>query len=101
MIPTETGKSANPIIAWYFDLCKTIKDNWNNIDKIVWDSNTSYLTTSMIIPRWENKNERIISMNSYDKEECEEVLILEKQIWNHLEAWLISHALPYYRYRRR
>lgn len=35
----------------------------------------------MIIPRWENHNERIISMESYDKEEWEELFLLEKQLW--------------------
>lgn len=64
----------------YLDLCRSIKQNWNKIDDSIGKDNDKYIETSMIIPKSDNKNKRLISIELYDKNIEEEYLFLDKQL---------------------
>jgi hypothetical protein len=61
----------------YFRLTKEITNNWEKINKQF--SHTYYTDKSMIRPKLNNKNLRLVSMASYDKDPDSEQLQLEKQ----------------------
>lgn len=60
----------------YINLCKCLRNNWNEIVKIFTDD---YSDTSMLTPKDDNKNQRIFSMGSYDKNPIENSLLIKKQ----------------------
>ena len=62
----------------YIRLCNEIKTNWKNFfDKI--GEVADYQKRSMIIPKPNNLNERLVSMLSYNKNKKEKFITLEKQ----------------------
>lgn len=62
----------------YYRLCKQIRDNWQQIESTI-NSLVKYKEISMIRPKDDNKNKRLISMDSYDQCKDKEKLELEKQ----------------------
>lgn len=92
----------------YFRLCEEIKTNWREIIKKIGEID-DYVGTSMVIPKPNNLNHRLISMKSYDKRDDEKFLILDKSfgkkylvhldiancypsIYSHSVAWaLVGH----------
>lgn len=63
----------------HYKLCKTISDNWQKIDTrigVVKD----YNDRSMVIPKADNKNNRLISLQSYDANENGQQIYFKKQI---------------------
>ena len=76
-----------PHIIPYFMLCKEIELNWNNISNSFGDLD-DYQNRSMIIPKPNNLNNRLISMLSYERRKDEKFLILDKSF----EAKYFVHA---------
>lgn len=66
-----------PHPAPYYNLCFKIKENWDNISKS-FGSYDDYRNTSMIIPKPNNLNKRLVTMLSYDRIKDEKFLILDK-----------------------
>lgn len=66
-----------PHPAPYYNLSKEIKNNWEEISKSfgLYDD---YKNTSMIIPKPNNLNKRLVTMLSYDRIKDEKFLILDK-----------------------
>lgn len=62
----------------YARLCEHIKGNWKEIIKKIGEVN-DYDTRSMVIPKPNNLNNRLISMLSYNKRDDETMLRLDKQ----------------------
>ena len=61
----------------YFRLCNEIQKNWDEIiDKI--GEVDDYVDRSMVIPKPNNLNKRLVSMLSYNKNKDEKFLILDK-----------------------
>lgn len=71
----------------YFRLCNEIKENWNEIIKKIGEIG-DYEDRSMIIPKPNNLNKRLVSMLSYNKNSDEKFLILDKSF----EAKYYVHA---------
>lgn len=92
----------------YFRLCEEIRINWKEIIKKIGEID-DYAETSMVIPKPNNLNNRLVSMKSYDKRDDEKFLILDKSfnkkylihidiancypsIYSHSVAWaLVRH----------
>jgi hypothetical protein len=92
----------------YFRLCEEIRINWKEIIKKIGEID-DYPETSMVIPKPNNLNHRLVSMKSYDKRDDEKFLILDKSfskkylvhidiancypsIYSHSVAWaLVGH----------
>ena len=66
-----------PHPAPYYNLCKEIKENWEAISKS-FGTYDNYRNTSMIIPKPNNLNKRLVTMLSYDRIKDEKFLILDK-----------------------
>jgi hypothetical protein len=66
-----------PHPAPYFNLCNEIKENWDTISKS-FGSYDNYRNTSMIIPKPNNLNKRLVTMLTYDRIKDEKFLILDK-----------------------
>ncbi len=62
----------------FSSLCEKIMENWEDIEKIFCKSN-NYEEISMIRARLDNKNKRLFSMASYDKDPQEEQIQFDKQ----------------------
>lgn len=62
----------------YTELCFCIKDNWSNINKTI-GRVPNYLDTSIIVPKSNNKNNRLVSFGSYGKNKQENFIKLQKQ----------------------
>ncbi|MDD3190279.1 MAG: RNA-directed DNA polymerase [Candidatus Pacebacteria bacterium] len=62
----------------YTELCFCIKDNWNNINKTI-GKVSNYPDTSIIVPKLNNKNGRLVSFGSYGKNKQENFIKLQKQ----------------------
>jgi hypothetical protein len=63
-------------ISYYF-LCKEITNNWDKISKHIGQVD-DYTNRSMIIPKPNNLNNRLVSMLSYDRNKDEKFLMLDK-----------------------
>lgn len=63
----------------YTELCFCIRKNWDNINRSI-GKTKGYSDISMIIPRKNNKNRRLVSMQSYGKNRKENLIILQKQL---------------------
>lgn len=63
----------------YFRLCEQIKNNWSELIKKFGEID-DYAERSMVIPKANNLNKRLVSMMSYDKRDDEKFLILDKSI---------------------
>lgn len=92
----------------YHRLCEEIKINWKEITTKIGEID-DYADTSMVIPKPNNLNKRLISMKSYDKRDDDKFLILDKSfgkkylahidiancypsIYSHSVAWaLVGH----------
>lgn len=61
----------------YFRLCEHIRLNWKEIISKIGEID-DYAETSMVIPKPNNLNHRLVSMKSYDKKDDEKFLILDK-----------------------
>jgi len=61
----------------YFRLCEQIKDTWTEINGKIGEID-DYAERSMVIPKSNNLNKRLVSMMSYDKRDDEKFLILDK-----------------------
>ncbi|HWY99089.1 MAG TPA: RNA-directed DNA polymerase [Bacteroidia bacterium] len=61
----------------YYNLCEEIKINWNKIIKKIGEIK-DYKNRSMVIPRPNNLNKRLITMKSYNKVDDKKFLILDK-----------------------
>lgn len=61
----------------YHRLCESIKTNWNRISTKIGEIE-DYPDRSMVIPKPNNLNKRLVSMMSYDKRDDEKFLILDK-----------------------
>lgn len=61
----------------YFKLCKEIKNYWGRINKNF--QSKYYIEKSMVCPKTNNKNQRLVSMANYDKKPHEDQLKLDKQ----------------------
>ncbi|MFA9189165.1 RNA-directed DNA polymerase [Flavobacterium magnesitis] len=66
-----------PHPAPYFNLCYEIRQNWQVISNS-FGSYDDYRNTSMIIPKPNNLNRRLVTMLSYDRIKDEKFLILDK-----------------------
>lgn len=66
-----------PHPAPYYNLCNEIKENWDTISKS-FGTYDNYRNTSMIIPKPNNLNKRLVTMLSYDRIKDEKFLILDK-----------------------
>lgn len=66
-----------PHPAPYYNLCFNIKKNWDKIS-ISFGSYDDYKNTSMIIPKPNNLNKRLVTMLSYNRIKDEKFLILDK-----------------------
>lgn len=66
-----------PHPAPYYNLCKQLKNNWKQISNALGDYE-DYKNRSMIIPRPNNLNKRLVSMLSYERRKDEKFLILDK-----------------------
>ena len=62
----------------YTELCYCIKDNWNDINSIIGET-PNYLNTSIIVPKLNNENGRLVSLGSYGKNKQEGFIKLQKQ----------------------
>jgi hypothetical protein len=62
----------------YARLCESIKSNWKEIIKKIGEV-SDYDSRSMVIPKPNNLNNRLISMLSYNKSDDETMLRLDKQ----------------------
>lgn len=71
----------------YYRLCSEIKNNWNFISKKIGEVD-DYYDRSMIIPKPNNLNKRLVSMLSYDRNRDERFLILDKSF----KAKYLVHA---------
>lgn len=76
-----------PHVIPYYMLCKQIEQNWDEISKSFGDLE-DYQNRSMIIPKPNNLNKRLISMLSYERRKDEKFLILDKSF----EAKFFVHA---------
>lgn len=92
----------------YYRLCEEIRLNWKEITNKIGEID-DYADTSMIIPKPNNLNKRLMSMKSYDKRDDDKFLILDKSfgkkflahidiancypsIYSHSVAWaLVGH----------
>ena len=61
----------------YYRLCNEIKKNWTEIIKKIGEID-DYTDRSMVIPKPNNLNMRLVSMLSYNKNKDEKFLILDK-----------------------
>lgn len=61
----------------YYRLCNKIRKNWNEIIKKIGEID-DYVDRSMVIPKPNNLNKRLVSMLSYNKNRDEKFLILDK-----------------------
>ena len=61
----------------YFRICEEIRRNWIMIISKIGEID-DYAETSMVIPKPNNLNKRLVSMKSYDKRDDEKFLILDK-----------------------
>jgi len=61
----------------YYRLCKQIKDNWTNIISRIGEVE-DYTERSMVTPKPNNLNKRLVSMLSYNMRNDEKFLILDK-----------------------
>lgn len=61
----------------YYRLCNEIKKNWTEIIKKIGEID-DYADRSMVIPKPNNLNKRLVSMLSYNKNKDEKFLILDK-----------------------
>ncbi len=71
----------------YYRLCTEIKKNWQEISKSIGEVD-DYSERSMIIPKPNNLNHRLVSMLSYDRNKDEKFLVLDKSY----EAKYFVHA---------
>lgn len=87
----------------YFRLCEEIKINWKEIIKKIGEID-DYAETSMVIPKPNNLNKRLVSMKSYDKRDDEKFLILDKSFCKkylvHIDIAncypsIYSHSIPW------
>lgn len=65
----------------YYHLCNEIRESWGKIIEL-FESVPKYRKTSMIVPKLNNKNKRLVSMASYDQNPDKEELQLDKQFGN-------------------
>jgi len=88
----------------YTRLCKIIKENWDRIDESIGKDNPQYNGTSMIVPKIDNKKKRLISLESYDKNPEEEIILLKKQLntkyfvnvdISNFFSSIYSHSIPW------
>ncbi len=87
----------------YYRLCNEIKKNWSEIIKRIGEID-DYTDRSMVIPRPNNLNKRLVSMLSYNKNGDEKFLILDKSfqakyyvhadIANYYPS-IYSHSIPW------
>ncbi len=87
----------------FFYLCKEIKVNWTKISTSIGEVD-DYTERSMIIPKPNNLNKRLVSMLSYDRNKDEKFLALEKSfkakyfvhadIANYYPS-IYSHSIPW------
>lgn len=61
----------------YYRLCEEIRLNWKEITNKIGEID-DYADTSMVVPKPNNLNKRLISMKSYDKRDDDKFLILDK-----------------------
>jgi hypothetical protein len=92
-----------PNPAAYVNICREIRDNWNDIDKI-YKSVKNYDNISMIIPKDGNKNHRLVSFAPYDKNRNRELLDTKKQFGKKYLAYadisnfyhsIYTHSIPW------
>lgn len=76
-----------PHVIPYYMLCKQIEENWKEISDSFGDLD-DYQNRSMIIPKPNNLNKRLISMLAYERRKDEKFLILDKSF----EAKYFVHA---------
>lgn len=87
----------------YYRLCEHIRQNWKEIIKKIGEID-NYANTSMVIPRTNNLNKRLVSMKSYDRKDDEKFLILDKSFGKkflvHIDIAncypsIYSHSIPW------
>lgn len=87
----------------YFRLCNEIRKNWKEIIGKIGEID-DYADTSMVIPKPNNLNKRLVSMASYNKRDDEKFLILDKSFGKkylvHIDIAncypsIYSHSIPW------
>lgn len=87
----------------YYRLCESIKTNWKYIIAKIGEIE-DYAERSMVVPKPNNLNKRLVSMMSYDKRDDEKFLILDKstnkKYFVHADVTncypsIYSHSIPW------
>ena len=87
----------------YYRLCEHIRQNWKEIISKIGEID-DYAETSMVVPKPNNLNHRLVSMKSYDKKDEEKFLILDKSFGKkylvHIDVAncypsIYSHSIPW------
>lgn len=62
----------------FAEICFLMHEYWDSIEKN-FNLNSTYRTTSMVVPNLDNKSKRMVTLNSYDQPKEKEELITSKQ----------------------